>query len=402
MQRSEEKHRNLQINNVIYAAILFSFPLDFIRLYWVLTFFDLIAILSIPVVFFLDGQKKYIIKYAIQVFSLYALLILLSVIVNIGYLEEHLVLIAGTALSILKAAVILQVIRLRGGNFWFPICLGILCVNILLIIWLLLGEGFTNSGRFRGFFPQSNGMATFQTFAIAVSLFGITLRIQPVAMATLVLSTMLLLLTGSRGGLVCAAVLFAFVWVRSLFFLRGAHRVFIIVFVKAVILIGIIWFFDEIFNLIQNSDFAGLRRIGQFVDDIIDGNLMDVFNQSRGVLNSTAIEYFLNNPRLFGSGYESSAYTIGSGQRVHNIFLVSLVELGVLCFLFFLVVMGNAAMKSLRFVFSFDEKYFFTLMFVPLFFAANKTPYYFLNAVSWMVIIYFLIPKRLKFPNGAT
>ena len=119
-------------------------------------------------------------------------------------------------------------------------------------------------------------------------------------------------------------------------------------------------------------------------------------------MNSTAIEYFLNNPRLFGSGYESSAYTIGSGQRVHNIFLVSLVELGVLCFLFFLVVMGNAAMKSLRFVFSFDEKYFFTLMFVPLFFAANKTPYYFLNAVSWMVIIYFLIPKRIKFPNGAT
>ena len=385
------------MNNAIFAAILFSFPLDFIRLYWVLTLFDLIVILSIPIVFFLGDQKKYIIKYAFQVFSIYSLIVLLSAIKNHDYFEEHIILIAGTGLSILKATAILQVIRLRGDNFWFQICLGILCINMLLIIWLLLDEGFTNSGRFRGFFPQSNGMATFQTFAIAVSLFGITLRIQPLAMATLALSTMLLLLTGSRGGIVCAVVLFAFVWLRSLFFLKGTRRIYIIVLFKAVILIGVIWFSDGIFNLLQNSDFAGLRRIGQFADDIIDGNLVDVFNQSRGVLNSTAIEYFLNNPSLLGSGYESSAYTIGSGQRVHNIFLVSLVELGIVGFLFFFVIICNAAIRSIKFVFSSDEKYFFTLMFIPLFFAANKTPYYFLNAVSWVVVIYFLTPKRFKF-----
>ena len=85
---------------------------------------------------------------------------------------------------------------------------------------------------------------------------------------------------------------------------------------------------------------------------------------------------------------------------MHNIFLVSLVELGIVGFLFFFVIICNAAIRSIKFVFSSDEKYFFTLMFIPLFFAANKTPYYFLNAVSWVVIIYFLTPKRFKFTTN--
>ena len=372
--------------------ILFLLATDFYRFFWVLTPLDIVSILYLSEKLLRSQLPRTVTLLATGHFFVFFLIVLVSGILNSFYVYEHIVLIFGTLLAVTKAVAIIDAFQTHGDDAWRPLTLGFLSLNILLSFALLAGIGFSGSGRFSGFFTQTNGMAAFQTFASATALFAFLQRKSGVVLLTLLLSFALLFLTGSRGSIVSALIITAMVIFK---FLRNASPISML-FLYPMVSLPLIFYVSasdspvilDLSVLLSNSEFYGVRRIGTFLASLHYGEIGEVYAQSRGNLNEAAMDQFLQNPTFFGNGYESSLNLLGLGNRVHNIFLSSALELGALGLLFFSVAFISGCLMTLT---KFSNKgiaFFFVLMFIATWLQAIKTPYYFLNGISWAVMIF--------------
>lgn len=371
--------------------ILFLFATDFLRFFWILTPLDLASIIYLSERFLRGRLPRTIILLAAGHLFVFFLIVLISGILNSFYAFEHTVLIIGTVLSVAKAVVLIDALQTKGEEAWRPLTLGFLALNVLLLLALLAGVGFSGSGRFSGFFPQTNGMAAFQTFAIATALFAFLQRKSVIALLTLCLSFSLLLPAGSRGSIVSSVILLALVLFQTLRGTKPMTKLFLYPIVLLLLVFSILAsnsLFIDLSELLSTSEFDGVQRIGVFFAALHFGELGDVYARSRGTLNETALDQFLQNFTFFGHGYESSMDLLGFGIRVHNIFLSAAVELGAFGLLFFLVAFLFGCLMTLTKLSDRGIAFFFSLMFIATWFQAIKTPYYFLNGVSWAVIIF--------------
>lgn len=387
--------------------VLFLFATDFLRFFWVLTPLDLVSILYLYEKFLRGRLPRTIILLAAGHLFAFFLIVLISGILNSFYAFEHIVLMIGTVLSVAKAVVLIDVLQTEGEDAWRPLTLGFLVLNVLLFLALLVGIGFSGSGRFSGFFPQTNGMAAFQTFAVATALFALLQRKSVIALLTLCLSFALLLLAGSRGSIVSSVIILALVLFQTL---RGAKPITKLVLYPIVLLLLTFSalasnsLFLDLSELFSTSEFYGVQRIGIFLATLHFGELGDVYTRSRGTLNDAAIDQFLQHSTFFGHGYESSLNSLGLGNRVHNIFLSAAVELGAFGLLFFLVAFLSGCLMTLT---KFSDRgiaFFFVLMFIATWFQAIKTPYYFLNGISWAIMIFSFgsTTRQLTFKSQAS
>ncbi len=380
--------------------VLFVFATDFLRFFWVITPLDLVSVLYLMEKSLRGRLPKTVTSVAAGHLFVFFPIVSISGMLNSLYAIDHIVLLVGTFLAVAKAVVFIDALLAKGNDAWKPLTLGFLALNVLLFLSMLAGIGFSGSGRFSGFFPQTNGMAAFQTVAIATALFVSLQKKSMIALFTLFLSFALLLLSGSRGSLLSATfmlVLVLFHWLRrsklmvkALVYPMGLTVLVLVTMALDPLLLAV----SELFS---QSKFSGVQRIGMFLTAFQAGELNDMYTQSRGMLNEAAMEHFLQNPTLFGHGYESSRPLLGLGNRVHNIFLSSALELGGLGFLFFLFAFISTGFMAIRRFTSSGITFLFVLLSIAVWFQAFKTPYYFLNGVSWAVMIFAFISNNRGF-----
>lgn len=372
-------------------VVLFFFATDFVRLFWVLTLFDIVSLLYLLEKILRGYLPRATVSIAAVLLTVFFLIVLISGLFNSFYAFEHIVLVVGTSLAVVKAVAFLDALQTHGTEAWEPLVFGFLVLNILLFCAFIGGIGFSGSGRFSGFFPQTNGMAAFQTFAIATTLFALVQKRKFTLIFPLFLSLALLLLAGSRGSIVAAVVIVALVLMKLSRSTTQVTKLFLYPFMFGLIFISITvsgFLLFEISQFLSNSEFNGVQRIGAFISVLYYGDIAGVYTESRGVLNEAAYNHFLKEPTLFGHGYESSGALLNSTNRVHNIFLSSALELGALGLVFFLSAAILGCLMSFRNFSGTGIEFFFVLMFVATWFQSIKTPYYFLNGISWAVIIF--------------
>lgn len=304
----------------------------------------------------------------------------------------------------IKSYAFVDSVKRHGGEFVRPLLLGFLGINLAMVLAFMSGTGFSGSGRFLGFFQQSNGMAAFQSIAFAVSLFALTGSARFLGVVSMPLCVGFLLLSGSRGSLLAIIAMALFYLAHRYMRTGSVSKMAIFLLLAAITPLALVAGSDalpDVANILDGSGFTGLQRIGSLLTALHMAELSEQFQQSRGALNEAALAHFLKHPSLFGSGYESSLELLGMGNRVHNIFLVALVELGVAGFLFFVVVFSACIAMSVHGLRTGGTTFFFSLLFIGVLFQALKTPYYFLNAVSWAVIIFaFSAAPRQRTGSG--
>lgn len=373
------------------STLLFLFPLDFVRLYWIVTPFDIIAIIYCGRFFYAAKPQRDLFIASSVIFIAYTSLILISGLINSPLILEHVILFAGTALSITKAVALLDAIDQTPDRFADFLLYGYLAVNIAMIFTLLIGVGYSGSGRFSGFFNQTNGMAAFQTFAFATGLFAFSRNNVGLAFSILIISLFMIILSGSRGSLVALPALVLFYASSKILTSNARLGMLIGLAMIALLLIAIMYGSSTTSTLghfLIASEYTGAQRIGGFLNTLNTTGALAEFEQSRGNLNEMALGFYLDNPTLFGFGYDSSAELLRIGNRPHNIFTSSLIELGFLGFAFFACFFLYAGFLALRSLFSSGTPTFFGIMLLAFSLQAMKTPYYFLNGISWALIIF--------------
>ena len=383
----------------LHASVLFLFPLDFIRIFWIVTPFDLVAAAYVGTQIFVRSLDVQLVKIALGVGYVFALIVLAGAFVNQPYAEENLVLLVGTALSVLKAIALVTAIQACRGAARMPLVLGFLAVNAALVVWFLMGFGYTGSGRFSGFFSHSNGLAAYANFALASGLYALSAGIGLIGLAGVASSVLIIGLTGSRG-----AALFALATVLIWLFARSGpigRWTFValgaVSGVLALLLLDGGSLLAAAGRSLQASDILGLQRIAAFLILSAEIGLDPELDVYRSALNQDVIRTYLQDPRFLGFGYGSSAEVSSLNIRAHNILLVSLYELGLLAFLAVIAVFLGAFNFILRNVTRKDIGVLLSLWVFLVLANAMKTPYYFLNGISWVVVLvslYFLCRPR--------
>lgn len=378
------------------AMVLFLFPLDFIRFFWIITPFDLVAATYIAVQIVVRSIDIRLLKIALAVSYVFAVIVLANSLANQGHVEENLVLLAGTVLSVLKAVALVAAIQSCGTAARRPLVLGFLAINAALIASFLMGLGFTGSGRFSGFFPHSSGLAAYANFALASGLYAVSTGAALIGLMGVASSVLIIGLTGSRG-----AALFAVATLIIWFISRSSQLSrWAVIGLGAVSGLLVLLFIDggdilvAVGRTLQMFDIPGLQRIAAFLMLSAEIGLDPELDVYRSALNQDVIEAYVEEPRLWGFGYGSSADVSALGIRAHNIVLVSLYELGVLAFLGVVGVFMGGLIFIMRNAPSRDMGLLLSLWVFLVLANAMKTPYYFLNGISWAVIfvsIYFLV-----------
>lgn len=379
--------------------VLAMFATDFLRIAWIITPFDFIAIKYLSDQFRGGRLNAQMLKISFWTALPFLIVVCCSGIINPQYGFEHIVLVAGVAMSVLKALAFITATKQYDGNRLIPINTGFLVLNIACFLAFMAGHGFSWSGRFSGVFGQSNGMGSFEMFSFVIAILGIFNSPTKCFVINSGLSFFLLLTTGSRGSLLAVVIMLLFCLrkflMRKLVLFTMGSVLFLVIFF-VVMSDDSNHFLLDVSQILQETGVPGIERISSFIEALHYGEADDAYDDARGHLNNAAISYIWNCPSVFGGGYESSPEILNYQCRVHQIFLNMGVELGLagmLCFLFYFI------FGLYKYVFSSRTKRkdgLYELLFIGVWLQASKTPFFFLNAVSWSVIIEALIPECAK------
>lgn len=368
--------------------LLFLFPTDFIRVFWIVTPFDLVAALYIVSRIGSDGIYKEVLSSAFLLLLGFLIIVLLSGIQNSILANEHLILITGLLLSVMKGVAVVDAM-LREDDYGVRYLLtGFLVLNAIQFILFVFGIGFSGAARFYGILNHSNGAAVFQTFACALALFSLQISRSILPLLVAISSIILIFLSGSRGGVVTIFALFLGYIAVALY--RPTKRALCFLLVSVAFLLILYVWVDSIISILTASDLAGLSRVASFLESIAVGGkagAADEFESARGYLNAAAFDYFLAEPSPLGLGYGGSVDALGFGYRPHNIFLSSLLELGFFGFLYIFILFVFVAYASFVVAVRRRGDSLFFLLYVAFFLAASKTPFYLLLGMPWVVMV---------------
>lgn len=386
----------------IYYYTLLAFPLDFVRIYWVITPFDILSLFYVVRQLAKGDSNTHLARCGLLLYSLLAIIISVSSALNPNSLADGLTAITALLLSVMKGYVIVDSV-LRYPRFYSPLLLSFSVLSIFLLASYFMGFGISGSGRFHGFIGQSNGLAAFQTFALATALASaLTIKTKSAWLASIT-ALAVLVLTGSRGSLFSAvALLMLFVAKRTKQLSRFPRVVGLSLLA---ILASTIWSFREettalLVQALNYVDNSGAQRLAISLENISSGEAILEFEEARGALNRMAVAFYYANPTLFGLGYDSSDAMFGLPVRVHNLIVNSLVELGAVGALYFSVTYLITGLYYLRsFVRRNPAQTFFGFMFVAFLFQVMKTPFYIINGISWalpMFVLFSLTTRPAK------
>lgn len=378
------------------AWVLLTFPTDFVRVFWVVTVFDIVAAAYLLHLAFSGAIPLGKGRVMLRLGAVFFAFVLANALANPFYIEENFVLLAGTALSMVKALALCVAIERSEQDPGMVLGIGFTGVNLLLLVYYVLGFGLTGSGRFAGFFGSSNGLSAFATFALATALY-IATRAKPVLGAvSAVLAVTVILLTGSRGALVYAIVTCA-VWflIRPIMLKKRVTAASLAILCALTLLL--VFLNDAVLVLatgLDTLDIEGVRRLTAFLRLFNEIGFASNLDEARADLNAVVLNTYFRAPSFWGFGYSSSAVVTGVDQRAHNILVVALYELGVPVLLGVLVLF----VRILRFIWinlpSSGVHALHSLWGLLVMLNALKTPYYFLNGVSWLIILLVFLPGR--------
>jgi hypothetical protein len=377
----------------IYYYTLLASPLDFIRIYWVITLFDILSLFYIIRQLARGDANTQLARCGLLLYSLLAIIIAISSALNPDSLADGITAMLALLLSAMKGYVIVDSV-LRYPRFYSPLLLSYSILSILLLATYFMGFGISGSGRFHGFIGQSNGLAAFQTFALATALSSaLTMRTKYAGLAA-VTALAVLVLTGSRGSLLSAATLLMLFAVKRTTQLNKVPRILGISLLAILSSVG--WSFSEeaatlLVKALHYLDNSGAQRLAVSLENISSGEAFEEFEEARGALNRMAVAFYYANPTLFGHGYDSSDGMFGLPVRVHNLMVNSLIELGAVGALYFSV---TYLITGLYYLLSFVRRNpvqtFFGFLFFAFLFQVMKTPFYIINGLSWALPMYAL------------
>lgn len=375
----------------MHQLLLALFPTDFIRLEWIITPFDFAASVYCIYMIITGRLNQRIVLLAFILYGVIASMVTITSIVNRDTLENGTYLLVGLIFSLIKGVALLDAM-IRAPLFGIKfILIGFLCVNVANLAMYVLGLGYSGSMRFFGLFNHSNGAATFQSFAFCVSLsYLLFCRVGIIACLSLLLSSYFLISSGSRGGFVTLCILAPVMF--SIFALRRSDtlRFGILATGLPLAILALLYpslILDSASSLILQLDSSGAERINSLIEASKVGELSADFDEARGALNEIALDYFIQNPSLFGIGYEMSAEVTGLGIRPHNIFFSSILEFGIVGFLFFFFSISLAGIAVVRAVVAARGGELLLGLFLVFILTALKTPFYFLNGISWTLVL---------------
>lgn len=380
------------------ALGLFLFPWDFLRLFWIFTPFDIFSFFYVLSLYLKNSILKKHFYCAAICFCTFSFFILVNGMFNPHYAIENLILVVGTLLCITKGISLYDMVYgSRDIDVPLFICLGFLFLNLCLLAVYFSGYGLSGSGRFYGFFPQSNGLAAYAVFSLSACLYCTRYGSLMLGFLGVVSSFMLILMSGSRGGLL-TLMLCMFSWFalrnKKLSFFFIAISIFLIclsVFIDIPIIEMSLSVLEGILSIIP---FPGVERLLDFLVLAKDIGFDQRLDSTRSSLNVNVLIEFLRNPVFLGNGYESSFGIADSYNRVHNIILIFLYELGIpllfllICFFLMLIVffVKNISNNNINSMVS--------LWALVFFLQAMKTPYYLLNGVSWFLLFVMLMTYK--------
>lgn len=376
-------------------VLLFALPFDFVRVFWIITPLD--AVVAIYFVRrMMSGQfnKSLFQIFTILMFPLVSIA-LISGMKNSQVGVDHLILVVGILLSALKGVALVDSIVREGKIDLRALAMGFLAISILSILFIFQGFGLSGSGRAQGILNHSNGFGALQTFSFALAL-SIMFQHQILSISLIALSIPLSVASGSRGSLVTILiVLLAFVLSNIKLDYKGITiSMLTVAFATTVYLTDI----DIVLSYLNQSEFTGALRISGFLSNIAnhDMSLVSEFQDARGNLNGAAFDYFYNNPSLFGIGYGQSLHYINADARPHNVIFSTLVEMGLFASIYFLVIISASGFFAFKFSQLKSSNVWLVLFFICFCSSAFRTPFYFLAAMPWFIIImsiYFGINK---------
>jgi O-antigen ligase len=363
----------------------FSFPFDFIRIYWVITPMDVVAAL-----YLLDGifsgkmNKNILIIFSLCVLPL-LFIVLASGIVNYSIIDQHLILFIGLFISALKGLALVDFMSRSKSIDFLSMAYGFLVINVISFVLLIGGFGVSGAGRGQGIIGHSNAFGLFQAFSFALALAIINLY-RKLSIILIFVSIVLIIFSGSRGALLTAIVLFFIFYLLNF---KTYGRKFLKLLLVFVGVIGLSFIYlNELVLYLYKLDFAGSSRIANFIDVLL-ADRVSIFiemQDARGSLNKSAWEAFVMDPKLLGSGYGEALLVINAEARPHNIFYSSIIELGILGALYFIVVFSYAGFYSFKAYVYKKENIWILFFFICFFLAAIRTPFYLLAAMPWFVI----------------
>lgn len=356
------------------------------RVFWILTPFDVVAVIYI-VHRMISGSLNRRALAALYVCLLPLFLIIAGSGVKNGIaLDQHSILLVGILISALKGFALVDDVARVGRLDRKSLAFGFLAFNLVSIFLAYKGLGLSGSGRLEGLAGQSNTLGIMQCFALVAAL-SVLQRSYLLGISLFLSSLALIFMSGSRGALLSITVIILIYILLSVGLNRKGAVMFVLTTASAVIFFTLDM--GDFATYLVHFDAFGMSRIGSFlltVDGSLSGISEELFN-ARGNLNQVALGFFLENPTFLGIGYGESASITGASARPHNIFFLSLIELGFFGFLFFSVVISFSGFSAVR-GFLWDKRsVFFLLYYVCFLLAVTRTPFFFLSAMPWFVLI---------------
>ncbi|MFB9146802.1 O-antigen ligase family protein [Halomonas alkalicola] len=366
--------------------IFFMLPFDFMRVFWIITPFDLVAVIYL--LYLATGKKlsdKLLLTFVILLFPIFSI-ISAGGIKNSFVADQHFILVMGLFVSAVKGFVVVDVVVREKKIDLHALAIGFLVLNFVSLALILQGYGFSGSGRAQGVLNQSNALGVFQSFVFSLALV-IIFKYRILGALLLFSSILLSIASGSRGSFVTMGVVLMF----YLFLMARLDKksniavLFTVTFIAVLMTLGVNYFVEYF----DRVGFAGASRVGDFLMTVFghEGGFRQEFEEARGNLNLAAWDYFLLNPSIIGVGYGEALSVLDGGARPHNIIFLSLIELGFLGSFYFLIILAVSGYYSLRLALSSRSNIWLFLFYVCFCLAAFRTPFYFLAAMPWFVII---------------
>lgn len=367
----------------------FIIPFDFIRVYSVFSAVDFFALI---VFFIMAVQGRLCFRYG-GVFVFFLVLIAYTLLAGLvsGEILESSKLAAVFVLISVKVYLVFHYVNNQGWEgFVYKTAIGFLLIYAMLFVFLMLGLGYSGSGRFSGFFGSSNGLANFAILGVVFGAFLMVsdLRVKKIGFSVFFASLAAGLLTASKGFVVFFMIIVVF-WLivrfvrnyalRACFFLMLVPGVF---FGAKYIALGAM----SAINYVQIFFGVDLERVMTFLMLVADLGVSSELDYHRDELNRVLMDKFSSEPRFFGYGYESAAF-FTDGQRAHNVLLTALFELGLpfFCLISFLFLMVLFSMLKVKY---FDKiACLVSFLGLAVILLSMKTPFYFIYAFPWFVML---------------